>query len=61
LKINGKSFSDHPGAFLKGLLSKPGTELKITVKRGESGEEEELDLTVDDWAYEEMVKEWKGE
>jgi len=61
LKINGKSFSDDPGSFLKELMSKPGTELKLTVKRGESGEEEEVDLTVDDWAYEEMIKEWKGE
>jgi carboxypeptidase family protein/PDZ domain-containing protein len=61
LKINGNGFSDDPGAFLKGLMSKPGTELKLTVKRGESGEEEEVDLTVDDWSYEEMIKEWKGE
>lgn len=61
LKINGNSFSEDPIGFLQGMMSKPGTELKITVKRGESGEEEEVDLTVDDWSYEEMLKKWMGE
>ncbi|MDP8215253.1 MAG: carboxypeptidase regulatory-like domain-containing protein [Candidatus Euphemobacter frigidus] len=61
LKINGKTFSEDPGGFLKGLMSKPGTSIKITVERGGSGKEEEVEVTIGDWDFEELMKQMIGE
>ncbi len=56
VKINGKSISEEPMEFFQGLMAAPGTEIKITVKRGEDGREEELDLTIDQWNLEELLR-----
>ncbi|MFH1038528.1 MAG: carboxypeptidase regulatory-like domain-containing protein [PVC group bacterium] len=55
-KVNGKTFLEDPGGFLNGLLGKPGTTAKITVVRGETGKEEEVEITIGDWDFEEFLK-----
>ncbi len=56
VKINGKSLSEEPMEFLQGLMAAPGTELKVTVKRAETGREEEVGLTVDQWGIEDVIR-----
>ncbi len=56
VKINGHSAAEDPMEFFQGLLAPSGTEIKITVKRAGDGREEELDLTVDQWGMEDLIR-----
>lgn len=55
-KVNGKSLEDDLGGFLGGLLSPPGTKVKLTVVRGGSGEEEEIEVELGEWDLEEYIR-----
>ncbi len=55
-KIDGKMFSEDPEGFFKGWMAKPGTVVKITVVREGTGKEEEIELTIGDWDYEELLR-----
>lgn len=56
VKINGYSPAEDPMEFFQGLLAPSGTEIKITVKRAGDGREEELDLTVEQWSMEDLIR-----
>jgi len=56
IKVNGKGLWEDPSTFLRGIMGKPGTQIKVTVKRKDSQKEEEVDLTIGEWDYEEMLK-----
>ena len=58
-KIDGKSLADDPLGFMKGLLGKPGTEIKVTVER-EGGREEVVEITIDEWDAEELFSQMSG-
>ena len=56
IKVNGKSLFEAPQAFIRGLKSRPGTKIELTIKRSESGKEDIVGITIDDWDYEETTK-----
>ncbi|HOO78727.1 MAG TPA: carboxypeptidase regulatory-like domain-containing protein [bacterium] len=55
-KVNGKSLEDDLGGFLTGLMSPPGTRLKLTVVRAGTGEEEEIEVELGEWDLEEYIR-----
>ncbi|MCX6350109.1 MAG: carboxypeptidase regulatory-like domain-containing protein [Candidatus Aureabacteria bacterium] len=55
-KVNGKGFLEDPGAFFKGILGKPGTKLTLTVKRQAGGATDEVEITIPEWTYEELMR-----
>lgn len=56
VKVNGKGLWEDPSTFLKGIMGKPGTKIKLSVKRKDSQKEEEVDLTIGEWDYEKVLK-----
>ncbi|MEA1929116.1 MAG: carboxypeptidase regulatory-like domain-containing protein, partial [Candidatus Auribacterota bacterium] len=52
VRVNGKTFFDAPGSFMKGIMGKPGTAVKLTVKRKDSKKERVVNLTIGEWNYE---------
>jgi len=56
VRINGKASDESPGGWLEGLYAKPGTKVAITVKRHDSGREESLELTTQDWEPDKFFK-----
>lgn len=59
IKIDDKSFLEDPMPFMRALSSEPGTVIRLTVKRGETGLEEEMDLTIENIDMEEWSKRWQ--
>ncbi len=55
-RIDGKTSIEDPGVYMKGLLAKPGTKVKLSVIRKGKKEEEVVEVTIGEWDYEEIWK-----
>jgi C-terminal processing protease CtpA/Prc len=55
-KVNGKGLHEDPGAFLKGILGKPGTKVKLAVQHKDGGATDEVEITIPEWDYEELMR-----
>jgi len=51
LRINGVGQAENLGKYMRGLLGRPGTRVRLTVIR-EDGSEEELEAEIGQWEYE---------
>ncbi len=58
--IGGVFFADDPLLFSTIIAGEPGTALTLTVRRKETGREEEVRLTIGEWDREEWGRAWFG-
>jgi protocatechuate 3,4-dioxygenase beta subunit len=56
VQVDGKDFAEDPGAFWRGIFARPGTKVKLTVRRKEGGATDEVEIVMPPWDYDEMIR-----
>lgn len=56
VRIDGKTGAESAAGWMAGMYAKPGTKVTITVKRKDTGREEDLELTTQDWNHDTLYQ-----